>query len=91
MGIHSPISSLCVKNILQKKKFFLRLSWPHPGFYIIILMFRVKPTAYKENGGTGAAVGPGNALQRYLGEVRQDPFALQPSFQGISPNSNNVL
>lgn len=58
LRIHSPISFLCVKNILQKKKFFLRLSWRHARFYIIILMFHVKPTACKANGRTGAAVRP---------------------------------
>lgn len=54
-------------------------------------MFQLKPTACKENGGTGAAVGPVNALQRYLGEGRKDPFALQSWFQGVSPNTNDVL
>lgn len=54
-------------------------------------MFHGKPTASKENGGTGAAARPVNALQWYLGEVGQDAFALQPWFQGVIPNTNDVL
>lgn len=51
-------------------------------------MFHVKPPACKENRGTRAAVGPVNALQWYLGQVRQDAFALQPWFYGVSLNTN---
>lgn len=54
-------------------------------------MFHEKPTASKENGGTGAAAGPMNALQWYLGEAGQYPCALQPWVQGVIPNTNDVL